>query len=235
MDVHQRQRLTGIRFRKEHLALLSQIWELPVWETPELSAELQRISQSDLLAAHDWPRHAAKVGKRMTIDEEEVDEDGDEEEDNPVDDGETERESGDNDDNDKQGGPGDLASINSDDEWEAEVSSLGEGMQSDYIDCQRTTIGPAVTEILELIFRLNIAPITDRFSHGQPNTSLLVYFSGVLGFSPDGQGFQPAKNFTPRLIYMQRLLVLEYTLPFRAYHHLGIARRPKEHALDRLD
>jgi hypothetical protein len=93
-------------------------------------------------------------------------------------------------------------------------------------------------EFLEFCFDLNTALIMDRFSHGRPSTSLLIYFSGVLGFSSQDEGFQLAKSFTPvlsRLIHMQRLLFLEYALPCRAYPHLGIPRRPKNGALERLD
>ncbi len=59
---------------------------------------------------------------------------------------------------------------------------------------------------------------------------LLVYFSGVLGFRTPPQGFLPARLCTShlsQLIYTQRLLFLEYTLPFRTYPTLGIDRRPR--------
>jgi hypothetical protein len=80
--------------------------------------------------------------------------------------------------------------------------------------------------------------ITDEFTNRQPCSNLLIYFSSVLGFSADVKTFRPAKQFTPYLsglIYVQRLLFLEYALPFRAYKHLGIARRPRRGHLTRLD
>src|ERR1700735_5599220 len=52
------------------------------------------------------------------------------------------------------------------------------------------------------------------------------------------QGHFGPKQVTPYLsglIYVQRLLFLEYALPFRAYKHLGIARRPRRGHLERLD
>ncbi|KAE8551310.1 hypothetical protein EYB25_005194 [Talaromyces marneffei] len=52
---------------------------------------------------------------------------------------------------------------------------------------------------LEKLFQLNIIFLTDEFTDGQPLSSLLVYFSRILGFSPDAQSFQPAKSFTPHL------------------------------------
>jgi hypothetical protein len=50
--------------------------------------------------------------------------------------------------------------------------------------------------------------------------------------------FGPQKRVTPYLpglIYAQRLLSLDYALPFRAYKHLGIDRRPRRGHLERLD
>ncbi|KAE8550154.1 hypothetical protein EYB25_006375 [Talaromyces marneffei] len=38
---------------------------------------------------------------------------------------------------------------------------------------------------LEKLFQLNIIFLTDEFTDRQPSSSLLVYFSGILGFSPD--------------------------------------------------
>ncbi|QGA19823.1 hypothetical protein EYB26_007518 [Talaromyces marneffei] len=91
---------------------------------------------------------------------------------------------------------------------------------------------------LEKLFQLNIIFLTDEFTDGQPSSSLLVYFSGILGFSPDTQSFQPAKSFTPHLsalIYIQRLLFLEYALPYRDYPTIGWNRRPRRYHLDRLN
>ncbi|KAH9207014.1 hypothetical protein DL95DRAFT_314451, partial [Leptodontidium sp. 2 PMI_412] len=75
---------------------------------------------------------------------------------------------------------------------------------------------------------LSITSSTASFTNGQPSSSLLVYFSGVLSFSADAQSFLPARKFTPHfsaLIYIQRLLFLEYGLPYRVYLHIRIARR----------
>jgi hypothetical protein len=77
-----------------------------------------------------------------------------------------------------------------------------------------------------------------QFLDAQPSSSLLVYFSGVLGFSSDAQDFLPAKKYTPclsGLIYIQRLLFLEYALPLRAYPHLRIPRRSRLQQYERFD
>jgi hypothetical protein len=228
MDISQRQRLTGIRFRNEHLALLRQIWEHRIWDAPSMVAELEQISRKSRDTAYEarqkTPRHDERERSTET-------------EHSHEDKAPSETES-------EDGEPQDIRSTygDSDDDWEAEVSDSSltgtRGMHHCHISSPTSTASPVVVEFLERCFQLNTALITDRFSHGRPQTSLLVYFSGVLGFSGRTEGFQPARNFTPilsRLIYMQRLLFLEYALPAHAYSHLGIARRSKERALDRLD
>lgn len=108
---------------------------------------------------------------------------------------------------------------------------LGRGPKDD-------KLGGALSELLEFLFELNIMFITDEFTNGQPYSNLLVYFGGILGFSADARSFRPAKQVTPYLsglIYDQWLLFLKYALPFCAYKHLGIARRPRRGHLERLD
>jgi hypothetical protein len=82
--------------------------------------------------------------------------------------------------------------------------------------------------LLELAFQLSIDFSIEPFIDGQPSSSLLVFFSGILGFSADARTFLPAKQFTTclsGLIYVQRLLFLEYALPYKAYTYLRIPRR----------
>ncbi|KAH9203795.1 hypothetical protein DL95DRAFT_430566 [Leptodontidium sp. 2 PMI_412] len=87
-----------------------------------------------------------------------------------------------------------------------------------------------IDELRELAFQLSMTFSTASFTDGQPSSSLLVYFSGILGFLADAQSFLPTRKFTPHLsalIYIQRLLFLEYSLPYRAYPHIKIARRSR--------
>jgi hypothetical protein len=91
-------------------------------------------------------------------------------------------------------------------------------------------IPPWIEEVLEFVFGLIMAFCTEKVMDGRPDSTLLVYFSGVLGFSADLSGFLPARSYTSNLaalIYIQRLLFLEYALPAQGYPHLGIARRPR--------
>jgi hypothetical protein len=88
------------------------------------------------------------------------------------------------------------------------------------------------------MFELSIHFASEEFEDGQSRSSLLVYFSGVLGLSDDGLTFRRAKQFSTRLsglIHVLRLLFLEYALPYRKYTHLGIDHRPRHKHLERLN
>ncbi|EWZ27911.1 hypothetical protein FOZG_18376 [Fusarium oxysporum Fo47] len=107
------------------------------------------------------------------------------------------------------------------DDHKVETCTLGEsdGMTS-----------PLVEEVLELLFGLIMEFRTEEVIDGRPASTLLVYFSGILGFTADLNSFLPARSYTSNLaalIYIQRLLFLEYALPARGYATLGITRRPR--------
>ncbi|KAH6977643.1 hypothetical protein EDB80DRAFT_738181 [Ilyonectria destructans] len=50
----------------------------------------------------------------------------------------------------------------------------------------------ACDDLLEWLLQLSITLTTEKFHKGQPSSTLLVYFSGIIGFSADRQYFQPA-------------------------------------------
>ncbi|KAG7408489.1 hypothetical protein Forpe1208_v012076 [Fusarium oxysporum f. sp. rapae] len=94
-----------------------------------------------------------------------------------------------------------------------------------------------LAEMLERLFGLIMAFSTEEVVDGRPASTLLVYFSGILGFTTDSTGFLPARSYTSNLaalIYTQRLLFLEYALPARAYLFLGITQRPRTGQVARL-
>ncbi|KAH6973332.1 hypothetical protein EDB80DRAFT_547797, partial [Ilyonectria destructans] len=73
-----------------------------------------------------------------------------------------------------------------------------------------------IGELVELLFYLNLSISMEDFLDGRPEFTLLVYFSGILGFSPDCQGFLLARQYCSNLsglIYHQRLLFLQHALP----------------------
>ncbi|KAJ9412365.1 hypothetical protein QL093DRAFT_2570667 [Fusarium oxysporum] len=68
--------------------------------------------------------------------------------------------------------------------------------------------------------RIALIAYHGNFIDGQPGSALLVYFSGLLGFSSDCRRFQLARKYCPNLsglIWVQRLLFLEYALPLYSY------------------
>jgi hypothetical protein len=72
---------------------------------------------------------------------------------------------------------------------------------------------------------------TEEFTDGRAASSLLVYFSGILGFSGDGSTYRRAREFTSSLsslIYLLRMIFLEWALPYRAYPYIGRTSRPEK-------
>jgi hypothetical protein len=96
----------------------------------------------------------------------------------------------------------------------------------------------AVGQFLELLFQLCIMLSTEPFLNGQPSSTLLIYFSGILGFSADCQKFQLARRYCSKLsamIYIQRILFLEQALPLRGYQFIGIPQRPEARHFECFD
>ncbi|KAM5526752.1 hypothetical protein FOXYSP1_20871 [Fusarium oxysporum f. sp. phaseoli] len=203
-----RQRRPGIRFKKSQLRLISALWNHEAW------------TQHDALTEQLWRRMKPSGGANVeadwdaeSIDREEDYEDEDDvmgadnSEADDMDDGDDESEQEDDDRNENQS-------------WRTNKmgNSGGEKMP------------PWIEEVLEFLFGLIMAFCTEEVMDGRPDSTLLVYFSGVLGFSADLTGFLPARSYTSNLaalIYVQRLLFLEYALPAQGCPHLGIARRPR--------
>lgn len=86
----------------------------------------------------------------------------------------------------------------------------------------------ALDKLAELVLKLSTFFAMEEFSDDRPTSSLLVYFSGILGMAKDGT-YQKIRNFTPNLaalIYFLRLVFLEWVLPYRAYPYIKRDRRP---------
>jgi hypothetical protein len=71
---------------------------------------------------------------------------------------------------------------------------------------------------------------TEEFDDGLPSSTAIVYFSGVLGFTPDGSIFERPGKYTPKLsamIYCIRLCVLERMLPRFSHPKIRWSMRPR--------
>ncbi|KAH7190970.1 hypothetical protein BKA60DRAFT_663576, partial [Fusarium oxysporum] len=221
-----RQHQAGIRFKKSQLRLISVLWNHEGW------------TQHDALNEQLWRSMKLSDGADVEVDRDVESTDGeegceDEDEDDSDDEssvvGAEDSETDDMDDEDDE-----------DDESEEEDHGRNED-QSRKNKAMRSSGGeevpPWAEEVLELLFGLIMAFCTEEVMDGRPDSTLLVYFSGVLGFSADLTGFLPARSYTSNLaalIYIQRLLFLEYALPAQGYPRLGIARRPRTGQIARL-
>ena len=83
---------------------------------------------------------------------------------------------------------------------------------------------PLSSCILETIFRLLVLFWTDTSIDGDPGAKAVIHFSGVLGIHPYKLTLRTAYDYTPylsALIWVGRLVILEYALPSRAYKFVG--------------
>jgi hypothetical protein len=208
IPVDARRRLTGIRFKKEQLRQIRAIWEHKAW------------SDGDL-AQGRWPR--ARDGDEesgMNAEDEGDEEEGvlSEEE------GEEADEEPDGEDNEETEACGEP------DEDSADDRSVGQRSTDENSENRSNHTNSTIDELLELVFQLSITFSTEEFTDSQLSSSLLVYFSGILGLSSDARSFLPARKYTPHLsalIYIQRLLFLEHALPLHPYPYLGIPQRSR--------
>ncbi|KAJ9634203.1 hypothetical protein H2199_009087 [Coniosporium tulheliwenetii] len=74
--------------------------------------------------------------------------------------------------------------------------------------------------LLENLFQLLVMFWTDLSRDGNMEQNAIVHFSGVLGIHPYELAYRRAYDYTPylsALIWVGRLVILEYTLPLRSY------------------
>jgi hypothetical protein len=72
-----------------------------------------------------------------------------------------------------------------------------EANHPDLVDVSRASFSQAHRETSELIFQLSVSWCSDEFMDGQPLLSALMYFSSIVGFTPNVQGFQQPRQYTP--------------------------------------
>jgi hypothetical protein len=92
--------------------------------------------------------------------------------------------------------------------------------------------------LADLLGQVSTLLATEEFTDGRSSSTLLVYFSGILGFSADVSTFRRPRNYTSHLsalIHSIRLLCLETTLPRYAHVYVGWNARPRHGQLQRLD
>lgn len=222
LSAHLRQRATGIRFKKAQLKSIAAIWNHSVWD------------QDGATTFDFWrPTKGCDMsGSRVDGKEGDECEDSASEQDDECKDFASEQDDDDHDDDNDDGTEDDSLDDNRPDgEWDDEDA------ESEDDEIAADPRAALIDEVLELLFGLMIQFSTEEIMDGRPASALLVYFSGVLGFSTDCAGFLPARSYTSHLaglIYVQRLLFLEFALPAREYPLLGVAQRPRTNQVARL-
>ncbi|KAF9769836.1 hypothetical protein IL306_012675, partial [Fusarium sp. DS 682] len=236
----KRLQVTGLALNRKQLQLLNAIWNHGAFTDLAALEELAgrykhpaSRAQAAVAGRGDCSQSAnGDVGDNNEEEEEEEDSEeddmGEEEEEDNAEDHSEEGKGGANQQEEDRGFTmwlKDLGEITDDDEYDIEVEA-GAGPGSP-------------EELVELLFGLTLALATQPVVNGQPQTTALVYFSGILGFSssPGGSAFLPARSYTSNLsglIYILRLVFLEYALPLQAYPTLEIERRPRVGQLERL-
>lgn len=226
MTLAVRKSALGIQFTKKQFEELERVWNDDVWD--EVNRGLEN--------AHDGDQFCSDNGSEWEGEDDE-DEDEDNEEDEEADYGEKDEEDGDGieDENEITDRSADDGFIDQRDDDEDDKGWVSDGREDQRMS---DTTTPAVDKLAEIVFRLSIFFITEEFTDGQPSSSLLVYYSGVLGCTEDGSTFRRPKDYTSHLsalIYVQRLLLLEMALPYRAYRYVGLSRRSRHDQLEQLN
>ncbi|THV73867.1 hypothetical protein D6D27_09461, partial [Aureobasidium pullulans] len=100
------------------------------------------------------------------------------------------------------------------------VWSLAHNVQFTSTERKLTGSEDTIACLLESLFELFLAFWTDRSNDGNLERTPVANFSGVLGIDPSTLAFRKPYNYTTNLsalIWVGRLLLLEYALPLRPY------------------
>ncbi|EXJ79513.1 hypothetical protein A1O1_08777, partial [Capronia coronata CBS 617.96] len=133
------------------------------------------------------------------------------------------------------------------DDEEEDDDYLSEEEDCSYMPLEAVISSPSPTSDLnsvtrqpslsDLVFQFSLLLCTQEYSNGRPSSSVLVFLSGIFGFTPGGQGYHRPRTYTQTLaalIHQQTLLLLESVLPIYGYPQLGISARPSQGQLSIL-
>ncbi|KAK2470345.1 hypothetical protein H9L39_17962 [Fusarium oxysporum f. sp. albedinis] len=189
-------RRAGIRFKRSQIKAIAAIWNHCIWDQHgAITLNFWKPARAHAIAKYQasWNERAENSEEPMTEDSDNIDsisesdESANGDEDNRCDSDEEEEEK--------------------EEEENREEAKTAANLSKE---------NPDLPEMLERLFGLIMAFSTEEVVDGRPASTLLVYFSGILGFTTDSTGFLPARSYTSNLaelIYTQRLLFLEYALP----------------------
>ena len=101
---------------------------------------------------------------------------------------------------------------------------LDEEIVDDTVDDMNEEYSSLLTRVAEKLMELSIAFITQQFPNGDNLHSPLTHFTDVMGISNRHHQFLEPYNYTTYvagLIWMCRLLIMEFALPGREYATIG--------------
>ena len=102
------------------------------------------------------------------------------------------------------------------------MESVWSGLTTDRSEWTESSSSSRISEIL---FQLLVTFWTDLSTDGMLERKAIVHFSGVLGIHPYELAYRTAYDYTPylsALLWVGRLIILEYALPLRAYTTLDV-------------
>jgi hypothetical protein len=234
-----RRSILKVNYTTSQIRFLTRLWEQAGFTTEDDRnvGEQERVDQENegKIVNQEGEEEA---GDRED-DEEEYEQDND-----SGDDEEDKEEDGDNSDYDKDYSDEE----EEDEEYDRDADEVEDNEESQLLSLSRGQKREAWTEdcavkadhvriLADLVLQLSVSCIAESFLDGKPSSSLLVFFSGILSFSDNGTTYRHARDFTPYLsglIHQQRLLFLEWALPYRPHPFLGWRSRPSEGHLKRL-
>lgn len=208
----------GRRLNKHQFRALRELWVDDIWRSEEpVDADIGDGKGEE------------QNGEEDEDDSEDESEDEDEDEDEDDEDEGNNEYKGEQQDENKDSGQRSVAA-DTDDQFDAETTCTWSS------DGQEHHPQDPATDIL---LRFCYFAITEDFEDGVASSTMLVFFSAVRGLStPDGDEYLQPHRFTPilaRLIYCSRLIFLEAVLPRFSRSYCGIARRPRQGLLRRLN
>ncbi|KAJ3454134.1 hypothetical protein MRS44_018028 [Fusarium solani] len=168
MDPSTRERLTGIRFKRKQLRFLESIWnhELlanPTAQSPRMELRIPESEQSF---------QGGIIERRR-----------------PRDDSEEECEEHNEEDDMTESSGEDDECWSDEDEVVRDTGLNSSGDTERSVNEERTGHEQAPEELLELLLGLSLSLCTEPVTDGQPSSTLLVFFSGILGFSSSSRAF----------------------------------------------
>jgi hypothetical protein len=112
------------------------------------------------------------------------------------------------------------------------MESVWSGLTADRSESIRSS---TLSRMSEIVFHLLVMFWTDLSTDGVLEGKAIIHFSGVLGIHPYELAYRTAYDYTPylsALLWIGRLVILEYALPLRAYTTLDVPWPAREAYVD---